>query len=323
MIDNKFHKKVSSFKLKEIARNVDGLSLHDPSQGEIVIENIAPIDSADSNSISFLDNIKYIDSFTKTKASACIINPKYIDKAPQSDIALLLSDNPYFSYSQIAHMFYPQEHSEFISNKASIADSAIIGENCYIDDNVYIGDNVVIGNNCKISFGCSITHSLIGNNVIIHPNVSIGQDGFGFAFANGIHNKVPQLGKVIISDDVEIGSNSCIDRGSTNDTFIGEGTKIDNLVQIAHNVRVGKCCIIVAQVGISGSANIGDYTIIAGQVGIAGHLSIGSNVQIAAKSGVTKNIPDNTKYAGYPAVPINQFHRQTIAVKKLLQKDKK
>jgi len=323
MIDNKFHKKISSFTLKEIVNKIDGLSLHNDDQSSLVIENIAPLESADKSSVSFLDNMKYIDSFSQTNAAACVINPKYIEKAPDANIALLLSENPYFSYSQIAHMFYPQEHKEYISNKATISDSAVIGEHCHIADNVFIGDNVVIGDNCRISHGCTITHSLIGNNVIIHPNVSIGQDGFGFAFANGVHHKVPQLGKVIISDDVEIGSNTCIDRGSTNDTFIGQGTKIDNLVQIAHNVRVGKCCIIVAQVGISGSVNIGDYTIIAGQTGIAGHLSIGSNVQIAAKSGVTKNIPDNSKYAGFPAIPINQFHRQTVAVKKLIQKDKK
>ena len=185
----------------------------------------------------------------------------------------------------------------------------------------YIGANCVIGNDCTIHSNVNITNAIIGNNVIIHSGVSIGQDGFGYAYNNGRHHKVPQVGRVIIGDDVEIGANTTIDRGSAPDTIIGEGTKIDNLVQIGHNVKIGKHCIIVSQVGISGSTEIGDYTIIAGQAGIAGHLKIGSQVQVAAQAGITRDLEDKAIVGGTPAVPLRQYHKQALALAKLTEKN--
>ncbi len=204
-----------------------------------------------------------------------------------------------------------------ISEHAIVDNSAEIGDRSIIHSGAFIGAGVKIGKNCVIHPNASITHAIIGDNVIIHHGASIGQDGFGYAFHNGKYHKIPQLGRVIIENDVEIGANTCIDRGAGPDTVIGEGTKIDNLVQIAHNVKIGKHCIIVAQVGISGSTEIGDHSVLGGQVGIVGHLKIGKGVQVAAQSGVFRDLKDKEIVGGSPCVPLRQHHKQTIMLNKL------
>jgi UDP-3-O-[3-hydroxymyristoyl] glucosamine N-acyltransferase len=317
MQNSVFNTKARDFSLKELA-NISSSKIYDEKHAEIVIKNIASLKNAGEGDISFLQNPKYNDEFKLTKATACIISEKNIKNAPEG-IALLISDNPYYSYAMIAQSFYPAKNSGKISDRANISSSAKIGNNVSIAVGVFIGDNVIIGDNSVIHANVVITHAIIGKNVIIHPNTSIGQDGFGYAFHQGVHHKVPQLGRVIIEDNVEIGSNVSIDRGAGPDTIIGAGTKIDNLVQIGHNVKVGKACIIVSHVGISGSTEIGDYTVIGGQVGIAGHLKVGSRVQIAAQSGVMRDVEDGDVLCGSPAVPIKQFHRQTIALEKLVK----
>jgi UDP-3-O-[3-hydroxymyristoyl] glucosamine N-acyltransferase len=203
-----------------------------------------------------------------------------------------------------------------------IEDGVVIGNNSSIDHNSVIKRNVVIGNNTKIASNVTISHSVIGNNVIIHPGTRIGQDGFGFASDHTGHLKVPQLGIVKIGDFVEIGANTTIDRGSAQDTIIGDMCQIDNLVQLGHNVQLGKACVIVAQVGIAGSTKLGDFVILGGQVGVAGHLKIGNQVQVAAQSGIAQNIEDKQIMGGSPAVPIRQWHKQTFCLKKLANKDK-
>ena len=199
----------------------------------------------------------------------------------------------------------------------------VIGSNCLIGANTVILSGVVIGDNTIIDPNCTIAYSIIGSNVKIHNGVRIGQDGFGFAQNENVNLKMPQLGRVLIKDNVEIGSNCSIDRGTGPDTIIGEGTKLDNLVQIGHNAVLGKNCILVAQSGISGSTQIGNNVIIGGQVGIAGHLKIGNNVRIAAKSGVMKNIEDGMTVGGIPSVPIKDWHRQTIILKQLTKRRQK
>ncbi len=318
MVDTGFHQNKGPFSLAHIAQHVEGLGFPQEHAND-KISSVAPLDKGKANCISFLDNTQYVPAFEKSKAGYCIVNPKYADKAPEN-MVLIFSDSPYYSYAKVAQLFFPAPHDEIIHRSAVIDDSATIGNNCYIGPHVTIGKNVTIGDNCCIHSGCVITHTMIGNNVILHPNSSIGQDGFGFAFHLGAHHKVPQLGKVIISDDVELGASCTIDRGTSSDTFIGKGTKIDNLVQIGHNTRIGAHCILVAQSGVAGSVSMGDYCVVGGQVAIAGHLSIGSRVQIAGQSGVMKDIPDGHTVGGYPAVPIKQFHRQTIALKNLVSK---
>jgi len=200
---------------------------------------------------------------------------------------------------------------------AVISSGARLGNGCRIRANAVVGKNVEIGDECDIGACASLSHCLVGNRVILHPGVRIGQDGYGFAMSAEGHEKVPQLGRVVIEDDVEIGANTSIDRGAGPDTLIGAGCKIDNLVQIGHNVRLGPGCIVVAQVGISGSTEIGDFTVLAGQVGVTGHIKIGAGVTVAAKAGVTHDIPAGATVGGNPARPVREWRRSVAAVVRL------
>ncbi len=319
MPDSRFHKKNGIFKVSYLAE-ISGCKIHNNSGEDIIIKDVASLSSANIGDISFLQNPKYIEAFTKTNASACIVSEKFIEKAPEN-LVLLISENPYYSYALVAGKFYNKENKFLeISEFANVDSTADIGSGTIIKAGVYIGAGCIIGKNCIINSNVNITNAIIGDNVIIHNGASIGQDGFGYAFHNGKHIKVPQLGRVIIENDVEIGANTTIDRGAGPDTIIGEGTKIDNLVQIGHNVKIGKHCIIVSQVGISGSTEIGDYVIIGGQAGIAGHLKIGSQAQIGAQAGIARDVEAGAKVSGTPAVPVNQYHRQAIILDKLANK---
>lgn len=340
MADPRFFQRAVSLQLEDIAAFTNA-KIHAGSDGAIPslrIEDTAPLDRAEKNHIGFLDNVKYVEVFAASKAGACFVRSKFIHRAP-AGMALLVTEDPYRCFAVTAQRFYPAvlQHKG-VSPAAHIAPSAKIGQNCTVEagatlaDNVEIGDNcyisaaavlhtgVIIGNNCQIGSSSTLSHCMIGNNVIIHRGVHIGQDGFGFALGREGHIKVPQLGRVIIEDNVEIGSGTCIDRGTGPDTFIGAGTKIDNLVQVGHNVHIGRHCIIVAQVGISGSTRIGDGVMLGGQVGISGHLKIGSGARVVAQSGVINDIPPGETRGGSPAVLVNNWHRQTVALAKLAAK---
>ncbi|MBP5215911.1 MAG: UDP-3-O-(3-hydroxymyristoyl)glucosamine N-acyltransferase, partial [Alphaproteobacteria bacterium] len=246
-----------------------------------------------------------------------------------------LSDNPKVAFIKLNEYMYAERKPQAgIDASARIAASAKIGKDCYVGAYAVIGDNVEIGDNCiieahafidhdckigarcRIGSGAAIAYSLIGNDCYIYPGARIGYDGFGFQFMNGQHHRIPQLGRVIIGNDVEIGANSCIDRGALDDTVIGDGCRIDNLVQIAHNDKLGRGCVIVAQVGIAGSCNLGDYVILGGQVGLADHLNIGSGAQIAAQSGVMRDVEPGAVVIGSPCVPFKDFMRQVAFLQK-------
>jgi UDP-3-O-[3-hydroxymyristoyl] glucosamine N-acyltransferase len=333
VVDSRFFANHGPFTLAQIVEWT-GCALAQ-NQTALSLADVAPLDRATAAHISFFDNPKYIEQFSHSQAGACFVKSKYAEQAPAS-MTLLLTEDPYRCYALVAQHFYPRKTPVAkIASSATIAPSAKIGANCCIEAGVVIGENVeigedsiisansviesgvTIGTHCQIGACTTISHTIIGNHVIIHRGVNIGQDGFGFALGRAGHVKVPQLGRVIIEDDVEIGSGTCIDRGTGPDTVIGAGTKIDNLVQIGHNVHIGRGCVIVSQVGIAGSTKLGDGVVLGGQVGLAGHLKIGSGAKVAAQSGVMEDIPAGTAVGGSPSVHIKDWHRQTLALAKL------
>ena len=339
MADPIFFPKSKKLTLGQIS-DLTKITLPKSADKNRIFLDISSLDKASKDNICFLDNKNYIDQFKKSKAGACFFKKDFINVAPKNMI-YLVSENPYHSFAIVANAFYPikdmtagvhpKAHVENsvkyndtvqIAPGAVVSSDVVIGSNCLIGANTVILSGVIIGDNTIIGPNCTISYSIIGSNVKIHNGVRIGQDGFGFAQNENINLKMPQLGRVVIKDNVEIGSNCSIDRGTGPDTILGEGTKLDNLVQIGHNAVLGKNCIMVAQSGVSGSTHIGNNVIIGGQVGIGGHLKIGNNVRIAAKSGVMKDIDDGMTVGGVPSMPINDWHRQTIILKKLIKKRK-
>lgn len=300
------------------------------------ITSVGPLASAGNEQLSFLSNRKYAAELATTKAGAILV-PKKLEGC---DSRWIRVDDPYFAFAKImTRWFSNRPMPKGISAKAVVAGSAKLGNNVTLGHFAIVGENVAIGSNVTIFHNVSIeAGSTIGDDCIIHPNVVIydgtrignrciihsgvviGSDGYGFATHGGKHHKIPQIGTVRIEDDVEIGAGTTIDRAALGETVIGEGTKIDNLVQIGHNVKVGKHCLLVSQVGIAGSTELGDYVAVAGQSGFSGHLKIGNRVQVAAKSAVLADVPDDTKVMGSPAVPFTEFARRQAVVKKLARK---
>jgi UDP-3-O-[3-hydroxymyristoyl] glucosamine N-acyltransferase len=304
---------------------------------DIKFNNIKVLSDAKGEDISFLSNKKYSALFKKSGAGACIV-PMDFSENSEAGTILLKVKNPYYSYAKLIDLFYSsaKKYPNKIMPSAYVSNSAKIGRNCYIGHNVVIEDNVEIGDNSVIESGAvidykvkigkramiysnvSISNSEIGDDVVILPGARIGQDGFGFATEQGVHKKIYHIGKVIIGNNVEIGANSTIDRGALNNTIIEDLCRIDNLVQVAHNAHIKKGAILVAQVGVAGSSKIGSYCALGGQVGVAGHITIADHVQIAAQGGVIQDIKEAGIMGGTPAVPIRDWHRQTIIMKKLI-----
>ncbi len=300
------------------------------------ITAVAPLALAGADQLSFLSNRKYAAELSATRAGAILV-PKNL---AGDDPRWIRVDDAYFAFARVmTRWFSHRPMPKGVSSNAVVAPSAKLGSNVALGHFAVIGDDVVIGNNVTIFQGVSIeAGSVIGDDCIIYPNVAIydstrigrrciihsgvviGSDGYGFATHGGRHHKIPQIGIVRIEDDVEIGAGSTIDRAALGETVIGEGTKIDNLVQIGHNVKIGKHCLLVSQVGIAGSTELGDYVAVAGQSGFSGHLKIGNRVQVAAKSAVLADVPDDAKVMGSPAVPFTEFARRHAALKKLARR---
>lgn len=337
MADSRFFSRPTPLSIAEIAA-LTGATIERANDHNITMQDVAPLHAASSEQVSFLDNMKYVEEFKKSAAGACFVRANMASHAPKT-MALFITETPYSAYAMLATKLYPASAPEAtIHDGAQIDETAAIGQHVHIaagvvigkrakignhvsiGANTIIGDGVVIDSHTHIGPLCTITHALIGKHCIIHRGAQIGQDGFGFAPSKTGLLKVPQLGRVIIEDHVEIGANSCIDRGAGPDTIIGYGTKIDNLVQIAHNVQIGKHCAIAAQCGIAGSAVVEDGVMMGGQVGIAGHIRVGKGARLAAQSGIIANVPAGASYGGYPAIAVNDWHRQTITLSKLIKK---
>jgi UDP-3-O-[3-hydroxymyristoyl] glucosamine N-acyltransferase len=338
-----FFEQPPSSTLAEIAA-LAGAQLVDPARGGQAVRALASLDEAGPTHLSFFDNLKYADQLAATRAGACLVSPRFEARVP-SHVAVLRAAQPFRAFVKVARELYrgalrPQS---WVGN-AGIAASAIIDPTARLEDGVVvdplavigpeveigsgtvigagavIGPGVKIGRDCNVGARTAIQCALIGNNVLIHPGCNIGQDGYGFVFFGPEgHLKVPQTGRVVIQNDVEIGAATCIDRGSLRDTVIGEGTKIDNQVQIGHNVTIGRNCLLAAQIGLAGSLTIGDNVALGAKVGINNHLKIGDGAQVTAMSGVKDDIPPNGRWGGYFAKPTREWFREIVAVERLVR----
>jgi len=318
-----------------------GADLASKDDAARIVRDVAPLDEAGPGDLTFLDNPRYLEDFRATRAGAALAARRHAAHAPPA-CAVLITPEPYRAMATVMAKLFPTavkpgalfheagvsphafvhaaarlEAGVVVDPGAVIGRGAEIGAGTVVAANAVIGPDVRVGRGCAIGATATIVAALIGDRVIIHPGAHIGQDGFGFALGARGHHKVPQVGRVIIQDDVEIGAGVTIDRGANRDTIIGEGAKIDNLVQIGHNVIIGRHAILVAQSGVSGSSVIGDFAALGGQAGIAGHLKIGAGAQIAAAAGVMTDIPAGQRWAGAPAKPVREFFREVATLKRL------
>ena len=303
--------------------NLNKLFPKNLSNVELKIVDIKTLEKANKSSLTFFDSIKYRDLALKTKAGCCITTEKLKNFLPKTCSTIIVKQ-VLFELAKIVKKFYPQADIDFPDNtlkkpklskysKVKFGNNVLIGKNVKIGKNTIIGSNTIIehnvsiGKNCVIGSQVMIKNSIIGDEVVVQDGSKIGLKGFGFIPLKGKNFRFPHIGRVILKNNVEIGSSCTIDRGSIDDTIIGENTFLDNQVHMAHNVKVGKNCMIAGQVGFAGSSTLGDNVSIGGQAGISGHLKIGNNVKIGGGSGVVKDIEDNSIVMGYPAVPLKEF----------------
>jgi UDP-3-O-[3-hydroxymyristoyl] glucosamine N-acyltransferase len=339
--DPRFFRRTGPHPLAAIAA-LAGVAADDPAWAaqpaavhEKRIHGVAPLQTAGPLDVSFLDNRRYAGLLADTKAGAVILHPDFTDRVPAGTIPIVTKE-PYVGWARVSALFHPPVQaasgvhpSAVIDPSAQIDPSAEIGANAVIGAGAeigagtiigplcYIGAGVAVGKMCRIHAQVAISHALLGNAVVVYPGAKIGQDGFGFAITKTGFVPVPQLGRVIIGNGVEIGANTTIDRGSAQDTVIGDGVHIDNLVQIAHNVKLGRGAVIVAQAGISGSTTIGERAIIAAQAGLTGHLHIGTGARIGAQAGVMTDVPAGQDVMGSPSQPSKAYFREVVTLRKL------
>lgn len=323
-----------------------GASLHGSASGDQVITGIAPLAEGGAGMLVYAEGSRQIAETERLEAAA-ILCPQSAADNVSGQIAILVSANPKADFAAVGRLLFPAavkptaitgetgissaahvladaeiEDGAIVEAGAVVSSGAAIGSGTVVAPHSVVGPGVKIGRNCYIGPSTTIVATVIGDNVQIHAGTRVGQDGFGYVPGSSGLEKQPQIGRVIIQNNVEIGANSTVDRGALSDTVIGEGTKIDNLVQIAHNVRIGRHCAIAAHCGISGSVTVGDYVMLGGRVGLSDHLTIGDGAQLAAASGVMHDVPAGAKWAGAPAKPVKAFFREVAAVRSLAENRK-
>jgi len=318
-----------------------GAHLVDASHAERKVRGLASLEEAGPSHLTFFDNLKYAGQLAQTRAGACFVAERFAVDVPPH-VAVLRTADPLRAFVILARELYAESlrPSSWFGH-SGIASSAVIHPTAHLEDDVHveplavvgpgveigagtvigsgavIGANVRIGRDCNVGANSSLQFALLGNNVLIHPGCHIGQDGFGFIFFSGRQTKVPQAGRVLIQNDVEIGAGTTIDRGSLRDTIVGEGTKIDNQVQLGHNVAVGRHCLLASKVAVGGSVTIGDYVALGAGVGLNNHIFIGDGAQVTAMSGVKDDVPAKGRWGGFFAKPTKQWFREILAVERL------
>lgn len=314
-----------------VAEHIQGEVLGD---GQTQLKGFAPADRAQAGDLTFAENDEFFARAEQTAASAIIVGGPLTSSTGK---VIIRVSNARVAFAKALALFFPEppqaagvHPTAVIARSAQVDPSAHIGPHCVVGERAQVGGGTIlhagnyVGDDCKVGIACVLfpnavlySRTELGARVRLHAGAVVGSDGYGYVQDAGIHRKVPQIGNVIVGDDVEIGANVTIDRGALGPTVIGKGSKIDNLVQIAHNVRIGEHCLVIAQAGIAGSSKLGNYVILAGQAGVAGHLQIGNKVTIAAQSGVMHNIPDGQTVLGSPALPDKQTKRQMLALQRL------
>jgi UDP-3-O-[3-hydroxymyristoyl] glucosamine N-acyltransferase len=334
MADPRFYQRSGPFRLDHLAARA-GLRLSPSADPSRLVADVAALEAASPEDLTFCADKRHSDALGGTAAGACILLEEMAAKAPPG-MALIFAENPVLGFALVVSLFYPSPPLRpgidpfadidpsaklaagvEVHRGAIIGAGAEIGRDSVIGPNSLIGPGVTLGSACRIGPSVTITHALIGDRVIIYAGARLGTDGFGYVMSPGGHVKIPQLGRVIIQDDVEIGANATIDRGALGDTVVGQGTKIDNLVQIGHNVKIGRGCVIAALAGLSGSVVLGDFVAMGGQAGVADHVKIGSGARIGAQSGVMREVPPGTVQGGSPAKPMRERMREVATLERL------
>jgi len=329
--DERFYRRSGPFSAAQLAQAAGGTA----APSERMFSGVAPLGTAMAHQVSFLDNRRYAEALDATQAGAVIVHPDMAGRVPATATAILAVAT-YEGWARVMALFHPVtperpgvhplalvapdaviDPTAQVAAFATVGAGVRIGARSSVAGYAILGEGVVVGEDCRIGAHASLSHAVLGNRVFLFPGVRIGQEGFSFAHTKTGFLTIPQLGRVLIEDDVEVGANSCIDRGSIQDTVIGAGSRIDNLVQIGHNVRLGRYCVVVAQVGISGSTVLEDFVQVGGQAAFAGHLRIGKGAQVGAQAGVIGDVAPGAILLGSPAQPRYEFFRQAALLKKL------
>lgn len=337
--DGRFFERSGPFPLQKLAECAGARIVGDEGAApDRLYAGIAPLQSAGPQDVSFLDNRRYAPLLEQTCAGVVLLAPAFVDRLPKGTIGLVCQA-PYLAWARVASLFHPLPavvpgiHPTAVVGADAVIDSsaqigpfvvigagASVGAGTRIDSHAVIGDGVRIGAFCRIGAQACVSHALLGDRVTLLAGVRVGQEGFGFAVGPNGFETVPQLGRVILEDGVEVGANSTIDRGSSQDTVIGAGSRLDNLVQIGHNARLGRCCIVVSQAGISGSTELDDFVTVAAQAGLIGHIRIGAKARIGAQCGVMSDVDAGADVIGSPAMPFREFFRNVAVLRRLAKK---